>query len=282
MNGSSDWSPVAEGEESQAFAVRFGDDEYIVRINRSADGFHKDGFCYRRFASPKLPIPEIAAIGRLDDEYAYCVSRRAPGITVQDTSPAELPSVAGAVARVMEAIAGADMTGTERYGPFNAQGIGRFASWRDYMMSILDTNVYDWEAVMPILDRKRIARYMQPLEAFAPRCPEVRRLVHGDFGSNNLLTDGGRITGVIDWSEALFGDPLYDVANIFYWRTWLDCMEVQARYFERQHPEIARHAEALRSYQLRIGLDVIYQSAAAGDMRFLEWAMARCGAVAGS
>jgi aminoglycoside phosphotransferase (APT) family kinase protein len=39
--------------------------------------------------------------------------------------------------------------------------------------------------------------------------------VHGDFGSNNVLADGEHITGVVDWSEAMIGDPLYDVANIF-------------------------------------------------------------------
>src|SRR5699024_2408647 len=64
-------------------------------------------------------------------------------------------------------------------------------------------------------------------------------LVHADFGSNNVLTDNGRITAVIDWSEAMFGDSQYEVANIFFWRPWLACMEQQTRYFERRHPELA-------------------------------------------
>ncbi len=39
--------------------------------------------------------------------------------------------------------------------------------------------------------------------------------MHGDFGSNNVLADGTVTTGVIDWGEAMFGDPRYDIANIF-------------------------------------------------------------------
>ena len=27
-----------------------------------------------------------------------------------------------------------------------------------------------------------------------------------------------QITGVIDWDLGLFGDPLYDVAHLFFWR----------------------------------------------------------------
>ncbi|RAP76829.1 hypothetical protein DL346_09770 [Paenibacillus montanisoli] len=276
MGSLSEWAPVAEGEESQAFSIRFGEDECILRVNRSAEGFRQDDFCYRHFSSRDLPIPEIVNIGELDGEYAYCVSRRAPGVTLQDLPFSDLPSVTGPVMRVMESIAGTNIAGTKGFGPFDENGIGRFANWRDFIMNITNSSQYDWGAVKLLIVDQRIESYFRAVEAFAPRCPEVRQLVHGDFGSNNVLTDDGLITGVIDWSEAMFGDPLYDVANIFFWRSWLDCMEVQARHIEKQHPEIAHHAEALRCYKLRIGLDLIYQSAAARELQLLAWAMARC------
>jgi hypothetical protein len=38
------------------------------------------------------------------------------------------------------------------------------------------------------------------------------------FGSYNLMTDRRRITAVIDWDRALFGDPLYELANLLFWR----------------------------------------------------------------
>lgn len=42
---------------------------------------------------------------------------------------------------------------------------------------------------------------------------EVRQtLIHGDFTIDNVLIHGGRISGMIDWSGAAFGDPRYDVA----------------------------------------------------------------------
>ncbi|REE88992.1 hygromycin-B 4-O-kinase [Paenibacillus taihuensis] len=273
---------VSEGEDSQAFAVRIDDVGCIIRVNRSAKGFLKDNYCYRHFTSSELPIPEIIRIGDLDDEFSYCISRRAPGITLQDVQSSELTAIAPSVMKVMEAMGSTSAAETSGYGSFDENGIGRFLSWRDYIVSISDPRCYDWEPLIlhPNLVNERLSSYFEVIEAFAPRCPDVRRLVHGDFGSNNVLTDGGIITGVIDWSEAMLGDPLYDVANIFFWRTWLECMEAQASYIEERHPEITERgrAEALRCYQLRIGLDVIYQSAAAGDADtvVLEWALARC------
>ncbi len=42
------------------------------------------------------------------------------------------------------------------------------------------------------------------------------RLLHGDLAHHNLFSDGHRITGIIDWEDALAGDPVYDIA---YWGT---------------------------------------------------------------
>ncbi len=41
-------------------------------------------------------------------------------------------------------------------------------------------------------------------------------LLHTDFNQRNLFVDpnSNEITGIIDWEEAFFGDPLYDMARI--------------------------------------------------------------------
>ena len=44
-------------------------------------------------------------------------------------------------------------------------------------------------------------------------------LVHADYRTGNLLVDGGRITGVLDWEMVHLGDPLEDVAWVCL-RSW--------------------------------------------------------------
>ncbi|MFJ6326708.1 MULTISPECIES: phosphotransferase family protein [unclassified Rhizobium] len=275
----SQWSTVSEGEESQVFGIRLGDEDLILRINNVADDFQKDAFCQKRFAASELPVPEVLSIGAVG-QFAYCVSRRAAGVTLQDLPLADLPDVVGPVAGVLRTIAEVPLHETRGYGRFDARGNAEHPSWHDFLASISFEQNYDWKSVETSVGGPWLERHLSLFMGLVPQCPEIRGLVHGDFGSNNVLTDGVNITGVIDWSEALFGDPLYDVANIFFWRPWLACMEAQARYFLECEPQAMGDPVALRCYQLRIGLQQIHEAAKAGSEEDLRWAMARCDALA--
>lgn len=266
----SDLHPMTEGEESRVFGFRRGDDDFILRVNREIGGFRKDDFIHRTFGGADLPIPEITAIGHLTDGNAYCVSRQAMGRTLQDLSDRELPFVLDAVAQVMAAIAHCDPPDAQGFGLFDASGIAPHASWRDFLLGLM---ALDW-------DGGEVRDLLALFEDLARDCPEQRALVHGDFGSNNVLTDGRRVTAVIDWSEALYGDPLYELANILFWRPWLACMEFQARWFEAHRPELLDHRTRLRCYQLHIGLGQFRASALAGHDTDRDWALARCAQIA--
>jgi aminoglycoside phosphotransferase (APT) family kinase protein len=53
------------------------------------------------------------------------------------------------------------------------------------------------------------------LERHRPPAPERAVLVHGDYRMGNLIVDGDRIAGVLDWEMAAPGDPLADLAWCF-------------------------------------------------------------------
>src|SRR5215470_14008259 len=42
---------------------------------------------------------------------------------------------------------------------------------------------------------------------------EVGSLCHGDLKAAHILVDAGRLAGVIDWGDAVVGDPLWDIAR---------------------------------------------------------------------
>lgn len=52
-------------------------------------------------------------------------------------------------------------------------------------------------------------------------------LVHGDLIIHNLLTDGKCLTGVLDWEFALWGDPDYDLARLWYYQECAKAYEKQ-------------------------------------------------------
>jgi aminoglycoside phosphotransferase (APT) family kinase protein len=53
---------------------------------------------------------------------------------------------------------------------------------------------------------------------FIPEIKAPSRLLHGDPGHHNMFSDGERLTAVIDWEDALIGDPIFDIA---YWGTFV-------------------------------------------------------------
>jgi aminoglycoside phosphotransferase (APT) family kinase protein len=53
----------------------------------------------------------------------------------------------------------------------------------------------------------------EAVHALRPRLIATRTtLVHVDYWSGNILWDGDRISAVVDWEEAGYGDPAVDVA----------------------------------------------------------------------
>lgn len=40
------------------------------------------------------------------------------------------------------------------------------------------------------------------------------RLLHGDLSYHNILVKDGNLAGIIDWEDVVFGDPIFDLANL--------------------------------------------------------------------
>ncbi|MGI8646408.1 MAG: phosphotransferase [Nocardioides sp.] len=64
--------------------------------------------------------------------------------------------------------------------------------------------------VLPLLPAGVHGQARALLDAVA--IPAETRLVHGDLGPLHLLTTDGRVSGVIDWTDARLGDPGLDLA----------------------------------------------------------------------
>jgi hygromycin-B 4-O-kinase len=218
----------------------------------------------------------VIDLGWLDERHAYCISRLLPGRTLQDLAEHEIEPTLEPTAQVLATIAGVDLEDTISWGWFDAEGVGTSPTWQDYLLDIPDVSPAPDASG---LDRAFIDRVFDELRWLAPLCHSPRRLVHGDFGSNNVLTDGHAITGVIDWDMAVYGDPLYDIANVMFWRSWLPCMDHLAAYVERTLPHSIEIDRRLHCYQLRIGLVEVLGLASSQDTDFARWVTSRLASI---
>jgi len=266
-----DITRLAEGEESQAFGASWNGRGFVLRINIARQGFDMDRMAFERFNSSQVPVPEVLLIAPLGKLWA-CVSSRVDGMTLQELPAGEAFGYGQAVCNLLTGLADTDVNWVDGFGSFSANGEARHKTWAEF---ILVSEQRDWTCFSPE-QRSRLPTLYEWIAREGHSAPERRGLIHGDFGSNNVLVAKGAVAGLIDWSEAMVGDPLYDVANLFFWRTWLGCMEQQCRYIVAHEPQMIKEPKRLVAYAIHIGLDVAHEAATSGNAALAEWALARC------
>ncbi len=87
-----------------------------------------------------------------------------------------------------------------------------------------------------------------------------RHLIHSDLLNYNVLVADGRISAVIDWGCAMYGDFLYDLAWFEFWAPWyaawrgIDFRREAARHYASIGLDVPRFEERLTGCQIHIGL----------------------------
>ena len=265
---------LTEGEESRAFSFDCGAEAFVVRVNATALGFEMDQLIGAALSESAIPVPEVMLLARLENNAFACVSRFLPGDTLQALPKGGAFDCGHDVAQVLDRLAALDAATLHRLAA--SPLMAARSSWSDFVAAVAQL---DWRHTGADA-RASIDRWTALVAGTVAKLPQRRGLVHGDFGSNNVLVLRGLVSGVLDWSEARIGDPLYDLANVLFWRGWLDCMEQQCRYFEQREPWRLAERETLSFYQLQIGLLTLHGAFADSDVRLIDWAMQRCSALA--
>lgn len=89
-------------------------------------------------------------------------------------------------------------------------------------------------------------------------------LLHGDFGSSNILSDGRDITGIIDFGSLGWGDPGWDISGLF--------VSYGSRFVERiipVYPAVEHLLQRSPFYQLMFALmEAVFGAEQSDDKAF--------------
>ncbi len=233
---------LCSGAESDVYRIS-GTPSRILRTGARREAYARDA-AVAEMHPQNVPVPEVYEVGVVGVT-PYCISEELPGIPYASASHAEQLQSCGAVVGLLDHIHEAGR-GRSGFGPLDATGTGIMPSWEAWMSSPGERRA---EGLGDGL-RNDI---MEQIALRAPRaCPE-HALVHGDYGWSNTLVHDGEVTGVVDWSTSMYGDPLYDGGRMFLWSTWvLPCIrslwdEYCARHGSEDRFWDRIYASALRS-----------------------------------
>ena len=249
---------ISGGESSQAFRFEANGEEYVVRVNHhNPDDFKKDEYAFKHFSSPDIVIPEVVKIGKIDDDYYFCISKKAKGETLENFSSSERKQVLPSLQHVLDKIHEIDVSNKSGYGKWDSNGLAAKKSWRD---NILSVDQYVWGAEnrpslfkTTFLNQDMWEHGYARLEELVSYCTEDRYLVHGDAGSDNVLSDGKNITAIIDWADSQYGDFLLDVSRLIFWSTDKDYEKICLAHYANRN--IANLNERILCYQIYTALN---------------------------
>jgi hygromycin-B 4-O-kinase len=270
---------IGEGAWSRCYGFHMGEEALVVRFGNFVEDFRKDQLAYA-FNSSDLPVPEVREIGQVHGGY-YAIATRAYGIPLEGVSPTEWETLAPSVAAALEAMRETALPPNAGVGGWGPDGVGSQRSWSEYLLGVGEGNpdrrTYGWRrklAESPVGDEIFEWGYDLLKSLVGDEVPIS--LLHCDLINRNVLVDGGRITGVLDWGCSIYGDPLYDLAWFEFWEPWHPNLAVELlRYELVQRWEDAGYKpenqeSRLHACHLHIGLDHLAYNAFLGDWAALE------------
>jgi hygromycin-B 4-O-kinase len=236
----------------------------VIRFSNHGDDFDRDAYAFQ-FSSPDLLIPGVTHRGSLDGVF-YAVSQRVPGGFIDKLDRVDyqrtLPSLLG----TLDALRTAGVTSSTGYGGWDVSGNGMATSWPGHLRASLedfpDQRGGGWRPHLEasptgadVFDRDVIV-----LERLLNDMPNVRHVIHSDLLNYNAFVRNHRVSGVIDWGCAMYGDFVYELAWFEFWSPWypqwqgISVAAEAHRFFADLGADLHDYRERLLCYQLHIGL----------------------------
>jgi aminoglycoside phosphotransferase (APT) family kinase protein len=180
-------TPVSGGQDTAIWRVEHGGMVSALRVFRpeQARMCQHEQAAMRIAVAGGLPVPEVRAEGVWQERPALPLSW-CPGRTLLDalqTQPWRIPSLGLAFGRMQARIHAVSATTLHSHR-------GDWISWAGP-------------------DEMHLQEHLRALN------PRMDALLHGDYHPLNVMAEGARITGVLDWPNARAGDPRADLARTF-------------------------------------------------------------------
>ena len=210
----------------------------VIKIGEDAA---TDAYVLAQVADRPVPVPMVLASGNIsykDQSHSTTIMTRSPGIELANS--ADMGRWFRPLLDLMDEVH--RVTSVDSAGPVSAILHRRpWRTWRAYLRDVLtgEEDGFDWESIAesPWVDEKilyaAILRLLEELKHLPE--PEQYHLLHGDMNPYNVLVTDDGISGLIDWSYARFGDPLFDFARLRMNLFVRQSEELTAAYFAHLH-----------------------------------------------
>ena len=268
---------LKSGEISQAFSFSSKGKSLVLRVTTNEDnGFAKDEYAYENFSEYGIPIPKILDIGTFD-EYFFAISERVEGKIPNHFNRKEITKLMPDIVKVLGLIHSVNVSNKKGFGSWNTEGVGKDKSWKDVLLRYFQEVDESWEKKYEntIFEKEIFDQTRENLQGIVDSLSGVHFLVHADYGFDNLLFKGSKITGVIDWEHSAYGDFLYDVAWLEFWAPNVGFAKIFKDYYQKSEIDITNWDNRILSCICYLGAGALGFFATFEQRKKYDWARKR-------
>ncbi len=201
------------------YVVRAGAKKFVLKVNLLSDvcpglSFYIDdvvnSFLFERHM-PNLPI-YIIDPSRYSYPFDYMIMDYLDGESLDKTDQKSAFQDLGMNFSEIHKIKG-KYYGTLRVGSLSLMElVGMYKDWNDFLHVNLTKHI-DKCLMLGVFDKKTSDFINNVFKKTKINTRKIS-LLHNDPGQRNVITKNGKIVGVLDWEDAILGDPLWDIAFI--------------------------------------------------------------------
>ncbi|MEV6288637.1 aminoglycoside phosphotransferase family protein [Kribbella sp. NPDC051770] len=186
--------PIQGFVGNETFRVRTTGETYYLK---SGPAVAAEAQACRQATDAGVPVPEVVAV-----DTDQLLLREVPGTAV-DPSDVQVLTAAGQLLATLHQSPG------DGYGPLAGP---LHTTWSNFLLA--EVNALGGLVTAGLLPEAHRTQLIDLVHTHATDLdPHHPALLHGDLHPRHIYTTNGTLTAFIDWGDALYGDPLYDLAR---------------------------------------------------------------------
>ncbi len=273
---------ITDGQIARTFAFSSNNIDYFIQFNQKnmSQGTLNELIYKDKFLKSNIPLRQIVSNGDFL-EYKYLITEKTIGKSFEELDDNEFTMLLPEIIKTLKNIANSDTSEYKKYGWLDENGNGKFESWKSHLQSIKDEEpglfYENWHSLFDssFLDKDKFYLYFDKMIDLFKYIPEKRELIHSGYCGGNVLFNQNKITAILDWQDARYGDSVYDLAYMIFWMEKdksKKCIDEYIKAFEI-NSYIDNLFHRINCYKYYIGLDGMRFAAKTENKEFYEYIM---------